>query len=105
MKIGLILPVEYGGGTFRLFLNLTRYFASHSQIEVVVGIPDRYLNSVKAELDQVCKEFTGIEVRGFNWRVLTAGEVGDILPLHGVVVQRFISKSYQVPTAVSYTHL
>lgn len=98
MKIGLILPVEYGGGTFRLFLNLIRYFASYSQIEVVVGIPDSYLNSVKVELGQVRREFPSIEIRGFNWRILTAGEVEDILPLHGVVVQRFISKSYQVPT-------
>ena len=70
MKIGLILPVEYGGGTFRLFLNLTRYFASYSQIEVVVGIPDRYLNSVKVELEQVRRKFPSIEVRGFNWKFL-----------------------------------
>ena len=97
MKIGLILPVEYGGGTFRLFLNLIRYFASYSRIEVVVGIPDSYLNSVKVELEQVRKEFPNIEIRGFNWRILTAGEVGDVLPLHGVVVHQFISKSYQVP--------
>jgi len=97
MKVALILPVEYSGGTFRLFLNLIRYFASHSELELVVGIPDDYINSVKVNLDKVHKEFSNIEVRGFNWRILAAKEVEDILPLHGVVVHRFISKAYQVP--------
>ena len=53
MKVALILPVEYSGGTFRLFLNLIRYFASHSELELVVGIPDDYINSVKVNLDKV----------------------------------------------------
>ena len=97
MKVALILPVEYSGGTFRLFLNLMRYFASHSGVELVVGIPDDYIKSVNMELNQVCKEFPNIEVRGFNWKILTAREVEDILPLHGVVVHQFISKRYQVP--------
>ena len=97
MKVALILPVEYSGGTFRLFLNLMRYFASHSRVELVVGIPDDYIKSVNLELNQVCEEFPNIEVRGFNWKILAAREVEDILPLHGVVVHQFISKAYQVP--------
>ena len=97
MKVALILPVEYPGGTFRLFLNLIRYFASRSEVELVVGIPSDYIKSVNVELNQVCKEFPNIAVRGFNWKILTAGEVEDILPLHGVVVHQFISKRYQVP--------
>jgi hypothetical protein len=67
------------------------------EVELVVGIPDDYIKSVKVELNQVCKEFPNIEVRGFNWKILAAREVEDILPLHGVVVHQFISKAYQVP--------
>ena len=97
MKVALILPVGYVGGTVRLFLNLVRYFASRSGVELVVGIPENHIHLIKVELDQVCREFPQIEVRGFNWGILGARKVENILPLHGVVVRRFISKRYQVP--------
>lgn len=97
MKVAVILPIEYAGGTLRLFLNLVRYFASHSGLDVVVGIPEPYLDAVAVEIDQIRLEFPHIEIRGFTWKTVPPAEAKELLRLQSVVVRQFISESYQVP--------
>ncbi len=94
IKLAVILPHVYRGGTVRLLANVMQYFQRSSNFELVLGLPTGHRRVIQGQLDVLDEHARRVEIREFDWSAHEPARAAELLARNSIEVGRMVSSQY-----------